>query len=76
SNVIRNKIGSTYVIAAMNELISNNQKDVVGYEANGGFQLASDICKDDKTLKAMPKRDAVIPIFAVMMLSIKSNKTL
>ncbi|ALK94719.1 phosphomannomutase [Francisella tularensis] len=75
SNVIRTKIGSPYVIAAMNELLSNNQNAVVGYEANGGFLLASDICKDDKTLKALPTRDAVIPMLAVMMLSINSNKT-
>ncbi|MDE4969953.1 phosphomannomutase, partial [Francisella tularensis subsp. holarctica] len=35
----------------------------------------SDICKDDKTLKALPTRDAVIPMLAVKMLSINSNKT-
>lgn len=74
SNVIRTKIGSPYVIAAMNELLANNQSSVVGYEANGGFLLASDISRDDKVLKALATRDAVIPMLAVMMLSIDANK--
>ncbi|APC91121.1 MULTISPECIES: phosphomannomutase [Francisella] len=76
SNVIRTKIGSPYVIAAMNELFSSDQNTVVGYEANGGFLLASNICRDGKTLKALPTRDAVLPMLAVMMLSIKANKTI
>ncbi|QWU98898.1 phosphomannomutase [Francisella salimarina] len=75
SNVIRTKIGSPYVIAAMNELLTNNQNAVVGYEANGGFLLASDISRDGKVLKALATRDAVIPMLAVMMLSINANKT-
>ncbi|APD50917.1 phosphomannomutase [Francisella hispaniensis] len=75
SNVVRTKIGSPYVIAAMNELVSSNQNTVVGYEANGGFLLASDIARDGKVLKALATRDAVIPMLAVMMLSINSNKT-
>lgn len=75
NNVIRTKIGSPYVIDAMNELLADNQNTVSGYEANGGFLLASDISNGDRTLKALPTRDAVIPMLAVMMLSIDSSKT-
>lgn len=74
ANVIRTKIGSPYVIAAMNDLLSIKQDAVAGYEANGGFLLASDISRDGKVLKSLATRDAVIPMLAVVMLTIKSNK--
>ncbi|QIW09674.1 phosphomannomutase [Francisella sp. LA112445] len=75
-NIIRTKIGSPYVIAAMNQLLLGGHSDVVGYEANGGFLQAGDICLKSATLKALPTRDAVIPMLAVLMLSIDSNKTI
>ncbi|WP_150468042.1 phosphomannomutase [Francisella sp. SYW-9] len=75
-NIIRTKIGSPYVIAAMNQLLLDGHSGVVGYEANGGFLQAGDICLKDTTLKALPTRDAVIPMLAVLMLSIVSNKTI
>ncbi|MED7789181.1 phosphomannomutase [Francisella sp. 19X1-34] len=75
-NIIRTKIGSPYVIAAMNQLLSDGYSGVVGYEANGGFLQAGDICIENSTLKALPTRDAVIPMLAVLMLSIDSNKTI
>lgn len=74
-NIIRTKIGSPYVIAAMNQLLLDGHSGVVGYEANGGFLQAGDICIENATLKALPTRDAVIPMLAVLMLSIDSNKT-
>lgn len=74
ANVVRTKIGSPYVIAAMNKLLSSNQNAVAGYEANGGFLLASDISIAGKILKALATRDAVIPMLAVMMLAINSSK--
>jgi phosphomannomutase len=75
-NIIRTKTGSPYVIAAMNQLLLGGHSDVVGYEANGGFLQAGDICLKSATLKALPTRDAVIPMLAVLMLSIDSNKTI
>lgn len=75
-NIIRTKIGSPYVIAAMNQLLLDGHSGVVGYEANGGFLQAGDICIESATLKALPTRDAVIPMLAVLMLSIESNKTI
>lgn len=75
-NIIRTKIGSPYVISAMSELLAKKPKGVVGYEANGGFLLAGDITMNGKILKALPTRDAVIPMLAVLMLSISSNKSI
>nr|WP_145951720.1 phosphomannomutase [Francisella uliginis] len=75
-NIIRTKIGSPYVIAAMNQLLSEGYSGVVGYEANGGFLQAGDVCLKNATLKALPTRDAVIPMLAVLMLSVDSNKTI
>jgi len=58
SEVIRTKIGSPYVIAAMQAV--TNQTIVAGYEANGGFLLNTPVTKDHKTLAALPTRDALI----------------
>jgi phosphomannomutase len=58
----RSRIGSPYVIAAMQAA-----KGVVcGYEANGGFLLGSDVTRTGRTLAALPTRDAVLPIVAVL----------
>ncbi|ASG68511.1 phosphomannomutase [Francisella halioticida] len=76
NNIVRTKIGSPYVIAAMNQLLLDGYSSVVGYEANGGFLQAGDICIKNATLKALPSRDAVIPMLAVLMLSVNSDKTI
>ncbi|GAB4221807.1 MAG: phosphomannomutase [Francisella sp.] len=77
SKVIRTKIGSPYVIATINNLLSDsNYSNVVGYEANGGFLLANDISKDGRLLKALATRDSVLPIIAVLLLSIDTNKAI
>lgn len=75
SKVYRTRIGSPYVIASMNEAIAERNKTVVGYEANGGFLTTSDI-KDPETdaiLKALPTRDAALPILAVLLSSLKQG---
>ena len=78
SNITRTKIGSPYVIAAMNDAVSSGNKRVIGYEANGGFLTASDIELPDcnGTLTALPTRDAVLPILATLLASIKAEKSL
>ena len=62
---VRTKIGSPYVIEAFAEL-NNIHNAVAGFEANGGFLLASDIKINQQTLKALPTRDAVLPVLAVL----------
>ncbi len=58
SRTVRTKIGSPFVIAAMQAV--TDQKIVVGYEANGGFLLNTVVNLRDKQLTALPTRDAVI----------------
>ncbi len=63
AHVTRTRIGSPYVIAAM-------QGDgVVGYEANGGFLLGFDAVGPAGPLPALMTRDAVLPLVAVLALA-------
>jgi phosphomannomutase len=64
--VLRTKIGSPFVIAAMNEALIAHGGVVCGYEANGGFLLGSDIVLQGKLIKALPTRDAILPIVTVL----------
>jgi phosphomannomutase len=64
-HIQRTKIGSPYVIAEFVNL-ANKYNAVAGFEANGGFLLATDIEINGKTLKKLPTRDAVLP--AIMLL--------
>lgn len=62
----KTKIGSPYVIAAMDELRrAGRHARIVGWEANGGFLVGSDIdLSNGSTLKALPTRDSMLPIIA------------
>lgn len=62
----RTRIGSPYVIAEMNALQAAGGGTVCGYEANGGFLLGTDLALDGKVLAALPTRDAVLPMIAVL----------
>jgi len=64
--VIRTRVGSPYVIAAMDEALSAGANDVVGFEANGGVLLASDVECSGRRLGALPTRDAVLPIICAL----------
>jgi len=66
AHTMRTRIGSPFVIAAMNEALAAGQDKVCGYEANGGFLLASDIELNGQPLSALPTRDAVLPVVAVI----------
>jgi phosphomannomutase len=61
----RTKIGSPYVIAAIQELLAEKtHRQIVGWEANGGFLTGSDIPLTVGTMSALPTRDAMLPILA------------
>lgn len=62
----RTKIGSPYVIEAMQGLKESAKQRVVAWEANGGFLLGSDFALGGGVLKALPTRDAVLPILCVL----------
>lgn len=70
-DVIRTRIGSPYVIAGMEQAVAEHGQHAVvaGYEANGGFLLGSDIARNGAVLQALPTRDAVLPIVAVLGLA-------
>ncbi|EOB1207367.1 phosphomannomutase [Photobacterium damselae] len=69
--VTRTKIGSPYVIAEFEEL-AKKYNSVAGFEANGGFLLGSDTLVNNKEIKALPTRDAVLP--ALMLLGLAKEK--
>ncbi|MEO9656068.1 phosphomannomutase [Marinomonas sp.] len=74
---MRTKIGSPYVIAGMGELANKaDLPKVVGYEANGGFLVGSDLEFDaeGKTLKALPTRDSALPIMIVLAMAAQQGK--
>ncbi|MGU3559389.1 phosphomannomutase [Methylobacterium radiotolerans] len=64
--VLRTKVGSPFVIAGMEQAQRSGAAIVVGFEANGGFLLGSDITRDGRTLPALPTRDAMLPILATL----------
>jgi len=76
AQVIRTRIGSPYVIAGMEAALASFAQGstqpgavVVGYEANGGFLLASPVQRHGRNLQALPTRDAVLPILALLSLA-------
>jgi phosphomannomutase len=62
----KTRIGSPYVIAGMEAARRKGRQVVCGWEANGGFLLGSEIHKNGRVLKALPTRDAVLPILCVL----------
>jgi phosphomannomutase len=71
----RTRIGSPFVVASMMAATRAGAKRVVGYEANGGFLLNSDIEIGGKKLRALPTRDAVIVMLGVLLLAKAQGKT-
>ena len=71
--VVRTRIGSPYVIAAMDAALAGGARGVVGYEANGGFLIADDLEREGRLLGALPTRDAVIVPLAILMLAAESG---
>jgi phosphomannomutase len=59
--VLRTRIGSPYVIEGM-QLLSENNKSVAGFEANGGF-LTDDL----------PTRDALLPVLALLSAAVRKK---
>jgi phosphomannomutase len=68
--VLRTKVGSPFVINAMQraggQKAAGNGKTVVGFEANGGFLLGSSFDHAGMRGTALPTRDALLPILAVL----------
>ncbi len=65
AKVQRTRIGSPYVIDAFAELAAS-YPSVAGFEANGGFLLASRLSNVYGQLAALPTRDALLPALTVL----------
>ena len=72
-DVKRTRIGSPYVIEAMNHYVDDHYAAVAGYEANGGFLLATPLRKNDFVLSPLPTRDAVIVLLTLLHSAVEQN---
>ena len=66
ADVKRTRIGSPYVIEAMNQYVEAHYAAVAGYEANGGFLLATPVRRNGQLLSALPTRDAVVVLLSLL----------
>lgn len=67
--VLRTKVGSPFVIAAMNEAVAAGETAVAGFEANGGTLTATSFTVNGHRLAALPTRDSLLPVLAVLALA-------
>ncbi|MEW7978766.1 MAG: phosphomannomutase [Candidatus Sedimenticola endophacoides] len=65
----RTRIGSPFVIEAMQRLQAAGAERVVGYEANGGFLQQTPLEPAGRVLTPLPTRDALIVILAILAMS-------
>jgi phosphomannomutase len=72
--VAKTKIGSPYVIAAIDELhelgLANR---IVGWEANGGFLVGSVFALEGGALAPLPTRDSTLPILANLFAAVRAG---
>ncbi len=73
TSVTKTKIGSPYVIAAMNDY--SERDSVVGWEVNGGFLVGKNINYKSKKIPPLETRDAFLPILITLTVAAKNNKT-
>jgi len=76
SHVTRTRIGSPFVIEAMQQAEENGATSIVGYEANGGFLTATDFEQIGRHLPALPTRDAMIVPLAILLLAKQTGTTI
>lgn len=71
--VVRTRIGSPWVIAALGDLKGERR---VGWEANGGFLTGSAFSVGGRPLAPLPTRDAVLPLVAALFAARRAEKPL
>lgn len=67
AEVVRTRVGSPYVIDGMDRAVHGGATGVLGFEANGGCLLGSDVVLSGGTLRALPTRDAFLPIICALL---------
>ena len=70
------RIGSPFVIKEMLDGVDEGFKRVVSWEVNGGFLTQTDLSIDGKIIKAIPTRDAVLPLICALLLAVREGKTI
>jgi phosphomannomutase len=76
ARVVRTRIGSPYVIEGMSIAKAEGASIVVGFEANGGVLLGTGAEIAGRPVAALPTRDAMLPILAVLWASKSTGKPL
>ncbi|MCX9000036.1 phosphomannomutase [Rhizobiaceae bacterium BDR2-2] len=74
--VVRTRVGSPYVIAAMTEALADGKSGVMGFEANGGLLLGSPFTVNGRTLAPLPTRDSILPLLATLYAAAAEKKPL
>jgi phosphomannomutase len=62
----KTRVGSPYVVAGMEKAAAKGRRAVCGWEANGGFLTGSDLEKNGRLLRALPTRDAMLPLLCAL----------
>lgn len=68
ATIVRTSVGSPFVLEAM---AIADAAPIIGFEANGGVLLGSDLSLGGVQVKALPTRDALLPILCVLGLAAK-----
>ncbi|WP_336945281.1 phosphomannomutase [Asaia sp. HN010] len=74
--VHRTRIGSPFVVESMTQAALKGVVPSVGYEANGGFLLASPVTLEGRTIPSLPTRDAVLPMLCALVSARQFGSTL
>ena len=74
--VLRTRVGSPFVIAAMNEAVAAGDSAVAGFEANGGTLTATPFSVNGCALAPLPTRDSLMPVLAVLALGAAKQRPL
>lgn len=74
--VVRTRVGSPYVIAAMDAALAEGKDAVMGFEANGGLLTASPFPVQGGTLASLPTRDSLLPLLAALVAVAKERRPL
>ena len=74
--VLRTRIGSPFVIEGMQSLCADGLAPVAGYEANGGFLLATPVERGGRTLAALPTRDAMVVAVAILLACAEQGRSI
>ncbi|GAB5506236.1 MAG: polysaccharide biosynthesis phosphomannomutase UppO [Rhizobiaceae bacterium] len=76
NDILRTRVGSPYVIEGMRSFSSGASGGIVGFEANGGVLLGTDAALGNRHVTALPTRDAMLPILAVLWASKSSGRSI